>query len=77
MLHQAALGSVPRSIEHPFATNAASVTGHLTLLEAARAEGVKTVVYASSSSVYGDAREIPQREDRIGKPLSPLADITG
>jgi UDP-N-acetylglucosamine 4-epimerase len=73
VLHQAALGSVPRSIEHPFATNAANVTGHLTLLEAARAEGVKTVVYASSSSVYGDAREMPQREDRIGKPLSPYA----
>jgi UDP-N-acetylglucosamine 4-epimerase len=73
LLHQAALGSVPRSIENPLATNAANVTGFLTVLEAARASGVRRVVYASSSSVYGDARELPQREGRVGKPLSPYA----
>ena len=73
LLHQAALGSVPRSIEKPLATHAANVTGHLTMLEAARAAGVRRVVYASSSSVYGDARQLPQREDRVGKPLSPYA----
>jgi UDP-N-acetylglucosamine 4-epimerase len=73
VLHQAALGSVPRSIENPLATNAANVTGQLTVLEAARASGVKTMVYASSSSVYGESRDLPQREGREGRPLSPYA----
>jgi UDP-N-acetylglucosamine 4-epimerase len=73
VLHQAALGSVPRSIQNPLATHNVNATGFLNLLVGARDAGVKRVVYASSSSVYGDSPELPKTEDRIGKPLSPYA----
>ena len=73
ILHQAALGSVPRSIERPLDSNAANVTGHLALIEAARRAGVRRFVYASSSSVYGDSPTLPKVEDQIGQPLSPYA----
>jgi UDP-N-acetylglucosamine 4-epimerase len=71
--HQAALGSVPRSIKDPLATNEANVTGFLTVLDAARRSGVKRMVYASSSSVYGDHAVLPKKEELIGNPLSPYA----
>jgi UDP-N-acetylglucosamine 4-epimerase len=73
VLHQAALGSVPRSIEEPLDSNAANVTGHLALLEAARRAGVRRFVYASSSSVYGDSPTLPKVEEDLGRPLSPYA----
>ncbi len=73
VLHQAALGSVPRSIEDPIATNAANIDGFLHMLVAARDAGVKRFVYAASSSTYGDHPGLPKVEDRIGKPLSPYA----
>ena len=73
VLHQAALGSVPRSMADPLATHRANVDGFITVLDAARRAGVKRMVYASSSSVYGDHPELPKREDRIGEPLSPYA----
>jgi UDP-N-acetylglucosamine 4-epimerase len=73
ILHQAALGSVPRSIEEPLGSNAANVTGHLALLEAARRAGVRRFVYASSSSVYGDSPTLPKVEKDLGRPLSPYA----
>jgi UDP-N-acetylglucosamine 4-epimerase len=73
VLHQAALGSVPRSIADPVLTNASNVTGTLNLLHCAHAAGVKRFVYASSSSVYGDDLQMPKREERIGSPLSPYA----
>jgi UDP-N-acetylglucosamine 4-epimerase len=73
VLHQAALGSVPRSVEEPLASNDANVTGHLALLEAARRAGVRRFVYASSSSVYGDSPTMPKVEDDLGRPLSPYA----
>lgn len=73
VFHQAALGSVPRSIENPIATNNANVNGFLNVLIAARDAGVKRLVYASSSSVYGDSQALPKVEDTIGKPLSPYA----
>jgi UDP-N-acetylglucosamine 4-epimerase len=73
VLHQAALGSVPRSMAEPLATHAANVTGFVNMLETARAAGVKRFVYASSSAVYGDHPELPKVEDRIGRPLSPYA----
>lgn len=73
VLHQAALGSVPRSIADPIATNAANITGHLNMLVAAKDAGVKSFVYAASSSTYGDHPALPKVEDRIGKPLSPYA----
>lgn len=73
VLHQAALGSVPRSIEEPLDSNAANVTGHLALLEAARRAGVRRFVYASSSSVYGDSPAMPKVEPELGRPLSPYA----
>ena len=73
VLHQAALGSVPRSIEDPIRSNASNVTGHLNMLVAARDCGVKRFVYAASSSTYGDHPALPKVEDRIGKPLSPYA----
>ena len=73
VLHQAALGSVPRSLKDPLATHRANVTGYLTVLEAARLAGIRRVVYASSSSVYGDHPGLPKVEDRIGRPLSPYA----
>lgn len=71
--HQAALGSVPRSIKTPEKTNAANVDGFLNMLIAARDANVKRFVYASSSSVYGDSPTLPKIEEQIGKPLSPYA----
>jgi UDP-N-acetylglucosamine/UDP-N-acetylgalactosamine 4-epimerase len=71
--HQAALGSVPRSIENPIPTNEINCQGFLNLLTAAKENGVKRFVYASSSSVYGDSRISPKKEDALGKPLSPYA----
>jgi UDP-N-acetylglucosamine/UDP-N-acetylgalactosamine 4-epimerase len=73
VLHQAALGSVPRSVEEPLGSNTANVTGHLALLEAARRAGVRRFVYASSSSVYGDSPTLPKVEEALGRPLSPYA----
>ncbi len=73
ILHQAALGSVPRSVQFPLATHTNNATGTLNILDAARLNGVKRVVYASSSSVYGDAPELPKKEDNTGLPLSPYA----
>ena len=72
--HQAALGSVPRSVKDPLRTNQVNVTGFLNVLQAATVEpSVRKMVYAASSSTYGDSREMPKVEDRIGKPLSPYA----
>ncbi|MFH5834118.1 SDR family oxidoreductase [Halalkalibaculum sp. DA384] len=72
--HQAALGSVPRSIEDPLNTNNSNITGFLNMLVAARDEpSVKKMVYAASSSTYGDSEELPKVEENIGKPLSPYA----
>jgi UDP-N-acetylglucosamine 4-epimerase len=73
VLHQAALGSVPRSVEDPIATNAINITGFLNMLVAARDAKVKRFVYAASSSTYGDHPALPKLEDSIGKPLSPYA----
>jgi UDP-N-acetylglucosamine/UDP-N-acetylgalactosamine 4-epimerase len=73
ILHQAALGSVPRSIEQPLETNAANLTGQLMLLEVARRAGIRRFVYASSSSVYGDSPTLPKVESELGQPLSPYA----
>ena len=73
VLHQAALGSVPRSITDPLLTNANNVTGFLNMLVAAKDCGVKRFVYAASSSTYGDHPGLPKVEDVIGKPLSPYA----
>ncbi|GAB3508469.1 SDR family oxidoreductase [Emticicia fontis] len=71
--HQAALGSVPRSIQDPITTNEVNITGFLNMLVAARDNKAKRFVYAASSSTYGDSKELPKREDRIGAPLSPYA----
>ena len=73
VLHQAALGSVPRSIENPLATNAANIDGFLNMLVAARDAKVARFVYAASSSTYGDHPALPKVEDNIGRPLSPYA----
>ena len=73
VLHQAALGSVPRSIKDPLSTHEVNVTGFVNMLIATRDAGVKRFVYASSSSVYGDSPVLPKREDRIGRQLSPYA----
>ncbi len=73
VLHQAALGSVPRSIKDPLASHRANVDGFLAMLVAARDSGVQRFVYASSSSVYGDHPDLPKVEDRIGQVLSPYA----
>lgn len=73
VLHQAALGSVPRSINDPITTNEVNVSGFLNMLVAARDAKVKRFVYAASSSTYGDSRGLPKVEDVIGKPLSPYA----
>jgi UDP-N-acetylglucosamine 4-epimerase len=73
VLHQAALGSVPRSLEDPITTNAANINGFLNMLVAARDADVTRFVYAASSSTYGDHPGLPKIEDRIGKPLSPYA----
>jgi UDP-N-acetylglucosamine 4-epimerase len=71
--HQAALGSVPRSIKDPIATNNANITGFLNVLNSAREENVRRMVFASSSSVYGDHKVLPKVENQIGQPLSPYA----
>ena len=73
VLHQAALGSVPRSIENPINTHRANVDGFLNILVASSDEGVKRFVYAASSSTYGDHPDLPKQEHIIGKPLSPYA----
>jgi len=73
VLHQAALGSVPRSVEDPLASHAANLTGTLVLLEAAKRAGVRRFVYASSSSVYGDTPQLPKHEGLPTVPLSPYA----
>ena len=73
VLHQAALGSVPRSIADPITTNAANITGFLNMMVAARDAGVKSFTYAASSSTYGDHPALPKVEENIGKPLSPYA----
>lgn len=73
VMHQAALGSVPRSIDDPLNTNNSNVTGFLNMLNAAKNAGVKKFVYAASSSTYGDHPDLPKVEDKIGKPLSPYA----
>ena len=73
ILHQAALGSVPRSIKDPITTNEVNVGGFLNMLVSARDNGVKRFVYAASSSTYGDSEALPKVEETIGKPLSPYA----
>lgn len=73
VLHQAALGSVPRSIKDPITSNDVNVSGFLNMLSASRDAGVKRFVYAASSSTYGDSESLPKIEDVIGKPLSPYA----
>lgn len=73
VLHQAALGSVPRSINDPVTTNDVNIGGFLNMLVAARDADVKRIVYAASSSTYGDSKEMPKVEENIGKPLSPYA----
>ncbi len=73
VLHQAALGSVPRSIADPLTSHDVNVTGFINMLDAARHAKVERVVYAASSSTYGDEPNLPKREDRIGNPLSPYA----
>jgi UDP-glucose 4-epimerase len=73
IFHQAAMRSVPRSVADPLGANASNVTGTLHVLEAARRAGVKRVVYASSSSVYGDRPDLPKREDQPPAPISPYA----
>jgi UDP-N-acetylglucosamine/UDP-N-acetylgalactosamine 4-epimerase len=71
--HQAALGSVPRSINDPLTTNEVNITGTLNIFTAAKESGITRVVYAASSSTYGDHPGLPKREDKIGNPLSPYA----
>ncbi|WP_294079528.1 SDR family oxidoreductase [Proteiniphilum sp. UBA5384] len=73
LFHEAALGSVPRSIKDPVTTNEVNVTGFLNMLVAGRDAGVKRFIYAASSSTYGDSQTLPKVEDVIGKPLSPYA----
>ena len=73
VLHQAALGSVPRSIDDPVASNRSNVTGFLNMITAAKDAGIRRFVYASSSSVYGDSKELPKVEERTGNVLSPYA----
>ena len=73
VLHQAALGSVPRSINDPITTNDVNVSGFLNMLVAARDAKVKRFIYAASSSTYGDSESLPKIENVIGKPLSPYA----
>ncbi|MBT5072117.1 MAG: Vi polysaccharide biosynthesis UDP-N-acetylglucosaminuronic acid C-4 epimerase TviC [Kordiimonadaceae bacterium] len=73
VLHQAALGSVPRSIENPINTNASNISGFLNMLTAAKEQDVSSFIYAASSSTYGDHPDLPKVEDKIGNPLSPYA----
>ncbi len=71
--HQAALGSVPRSIKNPINTNSVNIDGFLNMFTAAKESGIKRIVFAASSSTYGDDKNLPKQEDRIGQPLSPYA----
>ena len=73
VLHQAALGSVPRSIKDPITTNNVNINGFLNILEASKINSVKRFIYAASSSTYGDSNKLPKVENIIGKPLSPYA----
>lgn len=73
VLHEAALGSVPRSINNPITTNEVNISGFLNMLVAAKEEKIKRFIYAASSSTYGDSNELPKMEDVIGRPLSPYA----
>ena len=73
VLHQAALGSVPRSINDPLTTNEININGFLNILYASKEQRVKRFVYAASSSTYGDSKELPKKEEIIGMPLSPYA----
>ena len=73
VLHEAALGSVPRSIKDPITTNAVNIGGFLNMIVASRDAGVKRFIFAASSSTYGDSKTLPKVEDVIGKPLSPYA----
>ena len=73
VLHQAALGSVPRSIQDPVTTNEVNISGFLNMLEASKTNNVKRFIYAASSSTYGDSKSLPKIEDKIGNPLSPYA----
>lgn len=73
VLHQAALGSVPRSINDPITSNEVNVSGFINMLSASRDAGIKRFVYAASSSTYGDSESLPKVENVIGKPLSPYA----
>ena len=73
ILHEAALGSIPRSINDPITTNEVNIGGFLNMLVAAKDNHVKRFIFAASSSTYGDSAELPKIEDRIGKPLSPYA----
>lgn len=71
--HQAALGSVPRSIKDPITTNEVNISGFLNIINAAKESGIKKIVYAASSSTYGDSKTLPKVEPNIGRPLSPYA----
>lgn len=71
--HQAALGSVPRSIQDPLTTNEVNITGTLNIFTVAKKKGIKRIVFAASSSTYGDHKVLPKQEDKIGNPLSPYA----
>ena len=73
VLHQAALGSVPRSINDPVTTNEININGFLNMLCACKKQGVNRFVYAASSSTYGDSKQLPKVEENIGMPLSPYA----
>lgn len=73
VLHQAALGSVPRSIKNPLKTNETNISGFLNVIESARVHNVRAFIYAASSSTYGDHKDLPKKEHLIGKPLSPYA----
>ncbi len=73
VLHQAALGSVPRSIADPIMTNASNISGFLNMLTAAKEKNVSSFTYATSSSTYGDHQALPKVEENIGNPLSPYA----
>jgi UDP-N-acetylglucosamine 4-epimerase len=73
VLHQAALGSVPRSIIDPVTTNEVNISGFLNMLVAVKESGVRRMIYAASSSTYGDSKELPKTEEKIGNPLSPYA----
>ena len=73
VLHQAALGSVPRSLKNPLKTNHVNISGFLNVLESSKINKVSRIVYAASSSTYGDSKVLPKKEEIIGKPLSPYA----